>query len=112
MNATVFTIKPENIEQEVIAEKRPLLLLCMPRDDQFSKQLKILADIAGEYGPTIKVGFLQEELIDVFKKNYGFIGTPTYLILSEGKEKGRLLGLADRERLADLILTLTSAVKD
>ncbi|MBN1662124.1 MAG: thioredoxin family protein [Deltaproteobacteria bacterium] len=112
MTATVCTIRPENIEQEVTAEKRPLLLLCMPRDDQFSRQLKLLEDIALQLAPAIKVGVVHEEFIEVFKKNYGFIGTPTFLLLVEGKEKGRLLGVSDRERLTDLILSSILVLND
>lgn len=112
MNATICLIKPENLTQEVIAEKRPLLLLCMPRDDQFSHQLKVLEDIAGEHTQTIKAGVLQEELIEMFKKNYEFTGTPTFLILVEGKEKSRLLGLADRETLMELISHFNSFYRD
>jgi hypothetical protein len=103
MNAIIRLIKPENMELEVTAEKRPLLLLCMPRDDQFSHQLKVLEDIAVENTQTVKAGVLQEELIEVFKKTYGFTGTPTFLILVEGREKGRLLGLANRLTLKDFI---------
>jgi len=103
MNATIRLIKPENIEREVTAEKRPLLLLCIHRDDQFSHQLKALEDIAVENTQTIKAGVLHEELIEVFKKTYGFTGTPTFLLLVEGKEKGRLLGLANRQALTDFI---------
>ncbi|MBN1381252.1 MAG: hypothetical protein JXA41_06235 [Deltaproteobacteria bacterium] len=104
MTPTVCVIKPENINQEVIAEKKPLLLLCMPQDDQFSQQLRILKDVAVQYAPTIKTGVVSNDYIEVFKKKYGITGTPTFLILLEGKEKSRLLGLADHKRLMDLIL--------
>ncbi len=96
-------IRPENFAQEVIAERRPVLLLIMPRDDQFPQQLKLIEDIARRYGEVLKVGVLQEESIEAFKRDYGILGTPTFIILVEGKERGRILGLADRETLTDLI---------
>jgi hypothetical protein len=49
------------------------------------------------------VGVLNEEFIAAFKKNYGIGGTPTFLILVQGKERSRMLGLADKETLTNLI---------
>jgi hypothetical protein len=37
------------------------------------------------------------------KKDYSVIGTPTFLLLVEGKERGRMLGIADQEMLTNLI---------
>ena len=96
-------IRPENFEQEVIAEKKPVLLLCMPRDEGFPKQLKVMEEIARKYREGLKVVLLEEEFIEAFKKNYEILGTPTFLILVEGKERRRWLGLADQETLTDLI---------
>jgi len=75
----------------------------MPRDEEFPNQLKVIEDIARQYSEELKVGLLQEEFIEAFKKNYEILGTPTFLILVEGKERGRMLGLADQEMLTDLI---------
>ncbi len=98
----VYLIRPENFAQEVVAEKKPVLLMVMPRDDQFPQQLKLIEDIAVKHGETIKVGVLQEDSIEAFKKDYGLLGTPTFMILVEGKERGRTLGLADQEKLTNL----------
>jgi len=100
----VSLIRPENFEREVIAEKKPLLLLCMHRNEEFSNQLKVIEAIARKYSNELKVGLLDEEFIKPFKENYGVVGTPTFLILVQGKERGRMLGLADPETLMDLIL--------
>lgn len=104
MTTLVCLIRPENFAQEVIAAKKPVLLLCMPRDDEFPQQVKVIEDIARKYSHELKVGLLEEEFIEAFKKNYSIIGTPTFLILVEGKERSRMLGLADQETLTDLIL--------
>ena len=103
MGTLVCLIRSENFEQEVIAEKRPVLILCMPRDEEFPKQFKVLEDIATKYSQELKVGVLEEGLIEAFKKNYSVIGTPTFLLLVEGKERDRMLGIADREMLTNLI---------
>jgi len=103
METLVRIIRPENFEREVVAEKKPVLVLCMPRDTEFPKQLEVIEDIARQYSEELKVGLLQEEFIEAFKKNYEILGTPTFLILVEGKERKRLLGLADQETLTNLI---------
>jgi thioredoxin-like negative regulator of GroEL len=99
----VSIIRAENFEREVIGEKKPVLLLCMPPDDEFPKQLKVIEDIATEYRQKLKVGILEEGLIEAFKKNYSVVGTPTFLLLLEGKERARMLGLADHRMLTNLI---------
>jgi len=103
METLVGLIRSENFEREVFAEKKPVLLLCMPRDEEFPQQLKVMEDIATKYGRELKVGVLEEEFIEAFKKNYRVGGTPTFLLLVEGKEKARMLGLADEEMLTGLI---------
>jgi len=103
MGTLICLISSENFEREVIAEKRPVLILCMPRDDEFPQQLKVMEDIATKYGQELKVGILDEGLIEGFKKNYSVVGTPTFLLLLEGKERARVLGIADQEMLRDLI---------
>ncbi len=96
-------IRPENFAQEVTAEKKPVLLLIMPWDDQFPQQLRLLEDIAGRHTEELKVGVLHQESIETFKRSYGVSGTPIFMILVEGKERGRILGLADQEMLTNLI---------
>ena len=103
METLISLIRPENFEQEVVGEKKPVLLLCMPRDEQFPNQLKVVEAIARKYRMEIRVGVLEEEFIEAFKKNYRVTGTPTFLLLVKGEEKGRLLGLADDWMLTTLI---------
>ncbi len=103
METLVYLIRSENFGQEVIAEKRPVLILCMPRDDDFPQQLKVMEDIATTYSRELKVAILEEDFIEPFKKNYCIVGTPTFLLLVEGREMGRMLGLTDQEALTNLI---------
>ncbi len=103
MRGLINLIRLENFEREVIAEKKPVLLLCMSRDEEFPKQLRVIENIAARYGEGLKVGLLEEEFIETFKKDYCIVGTPTFLLLVEGKERDRILGLADYQMLTNLI---------
>jgi thioredoxin-like negative regulator of GroEL len=91
----VQRIRPENYHQEVVAEKKTVLLLCMPRDEEFPEQLEIVEEIARMYAGELKVVLPDEDSVEAFKKAFSMAGTPTFLILREGKEVFRMLGLAD-----------------
>jgi thioredoxin-like negative regulator of GroEL len=103
MKTFVRVIRPQNFEQEVVSEKRPVLLLCMPRDEEFFKQMKVLEAVAESYQHEMKVGLLEDDFIEGFRQDLGIKGTPTFLILVQGKERGRMLGLADQASLTDFI---------
>jgi thioredoxin-like negative regulator of GroEL len=102
-SAVVRPIRPDNFEQEFISEEKPLLVLCMPRSEEFAGQIELLESIGARYGEELIVGVLDENSIETFKRNYRFAGTPTFLVLVKGKERGRMLGLADQETLMELI---------
>ncbi len=77
----------------------------MPQDDLFPIQIKVLEEVASKYHKEIKVGWVQEEFIRFFSENYGISGTPTFLLLLRGREKGRIIGVLDLEGLAEFVLS-------
>ena len=111
-NAISFirTIRPENFEDEVIDESKIVLLLCMPHDDAFPRQQHILEEIAGIYREKIKVVLPEDGSIEVFKKNLNVVGTPTLLILKQGREIGRVWGEIDQEPLIQILLQTVKKV--
>ncbi len=102
-NSGIHFIGEHNFETAVVGEEKPLLLLCMPRDDQFAQQVNIVMETAAKYDGRLKVGLVDESFIGPFKKRYNVLGTPTFLILEQGREKNRSLGLADEQMLTALI---------
>ncbi len=103
MESWICSIRPENFTEEVILEKKPVLLICMAQDDSFSKQLKVLQNVAGRYDKELKVGLLAQDSMEIFKKRLQIIGTPTFLLMMEGKEISRILGVSDEKTLTNLI---------
>lgn len=103
IDSGIHFIGEQNFDTVVVAEKKPVLLLCMPRDDQFAEQVNIVMEAAAKYDGRLKVGLVDESFIGSFKKRYNILGTPTFLILEQGKEKNRSLGLADERMLTALI---------
>jgi hypothetical protein len=65
-----------------------------------------MEEVAAKYDRTLKVGFLHEKFIEPFKMRYNVLGTPTFLILFKGKEKARMLGLANKQSLMDFVSQL------
>jgi thioredoxin-like negative regulator of GroEL len=99
----VCSIRPENFEEEVLFEKKVVLLVCAADDDSFSKQLKVLENVAARYEKILKVGLLAQDSLEIFKKRLKIIGTPTFLLMMEGKEVSRILGVSDELTLTNLI---------
>ncbi len=103
MDSQICHVSTENFFKEVVNEKKPVLLMCMPVDYDFSHQLDLLEQISVQHGHCLKVGFLEESYIDRFKGMYNIKGTPTFILLREGREQDRSLGLADEQMLLELI---------
>jgi thioredoxin-like negative regulator of GroEL len=103
MRPWICSIRPENFTEKVILEKKPVLLVCMERDDSFFKQLTVLQNVAERYEKELKVGLLSQDSMETFKRKLKIVGTPTFLLMLEGKEISRFLGVIDQKTLTDLI---------
>jgi len=101
----IHLINEDNFTAAIVREDKPVLLVCMPRDDQYERQMGIVAEtVSGCVNPP-KIGLLEESFIGPFRTRYRVAGTPTFLILQKGVEKNRLLGLADERTLRGFIET-------
>lgn len=109
MESWIRSIRPDNFNEEVILEKEPLLIVCLAQDDGYTRQLKVLQYIAERYEKEIKVGLLAQDSLEICKKKLRIIGTPTFLLMKEGKEIGRVLGVSDQETLTHLLDRYLSA---
>ena len=103
MEPWIRSIRPDNFTEEVILEPKPLLIICLAQDDGFSRQLTVLQDIARRYEKEIKVGLLAHDSLEICKKKLQIVGTPTFLLMKEGREIDRILGVSDKETLTHLI---------
>ena len=104
MHDLVHLIRPDNYADEVLSIKKPVLLLCMPRGDDFLTQMNLIEEIAAKHGLWLKVGLLAEAFTEYFKNKFDISGTPTFLIILKGEEKNRMLGLADSRTLERFVL--------
>ena len=101
------TIGADNFDSEILSEKRHVLLAYIRRDYGFKNQIEILEDLSKNYNDTIKICLLDENFARTYK-NLEIKGDPTFLVYYEGKEKGRILGKADREKLISFVLSISA----
>ena len=99
MISSINLISADNFLNDVIEERSPLLLLCVSKSDNIKYQIDLIRKISKIYEGDLKIGLLEENFSTAFKKNYRIVGTPTFLILSSGREKNRFVGHADEASL-------------
>ena len=84
-------------------EDRLVLLLCMPRDEEFAGQMRIMESVALRFKGSVKAACMNEDALVSFKNHFSIRGTPTYLLLRKGREVNRFIGLATEDSLVRLI---------
>lgn len=96
-------IKLKEFDEEICSEGRPVLILCVRRDYQFSSQTDLIRNLLerADQGCSIalKVCLMDEESPEEFNDRLDLQGSPAFLLYENGKEKDRLLGVADEARL-------------
>ncbi|MRR14569.1 hypothetical protein EG833_03900 [archaeon] len=96
-------IKFNEFEREIDSAGNPVLMLCIRRDYEFVSQTDLIRDVLGSmvHGCPIdlKVCIVDEESRTALNDKLDLQGSPAFLLFDKGKEKGRLLGVADEERL-------------
>ena len=96
------TIRIEDFNAEVKRSKPPVLLACIYRDHAFKTQAKMLDALLTKYNGDLKVCLINEEYKNAFKE-IKVEGFPTYIIYTKGKEKARMLGKADQNKMRTFI---------
>jgi hypothetical protein len=97
-------IKFNEFDQEIDSiDKKPVLMLCIRRDYEYSSQTDLIRDVLGRkvqgFPIDLKVCLVDEESRPVLKDKLDLQGSPAFLLFEKGKEKNRLLGVADEEQL-------------
>ena len=92
-------ISNSNFEAAILATDKPVLLMCVTGGRIYVQQARVLKQLSDQYRTVVDICCLEEDFINGFKKMYGIKGTPVFLLFHKGEEKGRLLGMADKERL-------------
>lgn len=86
--------------------QKPVLVGCLHKNFEYKEQVEALQAISQTFGDQLEIFLLDVALINAFMQRFKIFGTPTFLILLGGKEKGRLLGQTKSEDLRDFVLRI------
>ncbi len=100
----VITVNNENFEKEVLQSRMPVLLdfwasWCGP----CRMMAPVVDDIAESMNTSIKVGKINIDECPELAQKYDVMSIPTFVVLKDGKETGRSVGVQDRSELVKLI---------
>ena len=95
----VNVISNSNFAAKILDTDRPVLLMCVAGGRVYAEQARVLAQLSERYRSMVDICCLEEDFINGLKEMYAIKGTPVFLLFNRGEEKGRMLGLADKERL-------------
>ena len=95
----MFTsVDMDNFDSEIRLEMRPVLLACIRRGFEMKEQINLLEDVSRLYAQKLKICVMYEGLNKAYRE-LEIEGTPTFLLLVHGEERGRMLGKAKIESL-------------
>ena len=95
-------IRIDTIESVLNGEK-PVLIACIRDDIDYHETLEWLETVAVFAGPELSMYLVLEDLLSYFETRYGITGTPTFLLILNGKLMDSLLGKASVQDLMDFI---------
>lgn len=100
----VITVNNENFEKEILQSRMPVLLdfwasWCGP----CKMMSPVVDDIAESMNTSIKVGKINIDECPELAAKYGVMSIPTFVVLKDGKETGRTVGVQSREEIVKLI---------
>lgn len=102
-------IKFNEFDREIGSDDKPVLMLCIRRDYQFGNQTDLIRNLLGRMAQDnpidLKVCLVDEESHTALKEKLDLQGSPAFLLFEKGKEKDRLLGVADEDRLKGFLST-------
>ena len=99
-----YTFTSDNFEEEVLKSDVPVLV------DMFATwcgpckmMAPVVAQLAGEYEGTVKVGKLDiDQNVDIVAQ-YKIMSVPTFLVIKDGEVKAKLIGAVSKEELVEAI---------
>ena len=101
---SVLKITNENYEEEVLKSDKPVLIdfyadWCGP----CRMMSPVVDDIAESMNTSIKVGKINVDECSELAQKYNVMSIPTFVVLKNGEETGRTVGVQSRDELVKLL---------
>lgn len=101
---SVITVNNENFEKEVLESRMPVLLdfwasWCGP----CRMMSPVVDDIAESMNTSIKVGKVNVDENQDLAARYNVMSIPTFIVLKNGVETGRTVGVQPKEEITKLL---------
>ena len=101
---SVITLNSENFEQEVLQSRTPVIIdfwasWCGP----CRMMAPVIDEIGESMGASIKVGKVNVDENQDLAEKYEVMSIPTFVIIKDGKETARTIGIQPKEEILKLI---------
>ena len=101
---SVIILNEKNFEEEVLNSTKPVLIdfwasWCGPCK-MMSPVIDSLAEEMGEKVKVCKINIDEEQNLAV---KYNVMSIPTFVVLKDGKEVGRSIGVQDKEKIISML---------
>jgi len=101
---SVITVNNENFEKEILESRMPVLLdfwatWCGP----CRMMSPVVDEIAQSMNTSIKVGKINIDECPELAEKYDVMSIPTFVVLKNGTETGRTVGVQSKEEIVKLL---------
>ncbi len=90
-------------EQELLGGELPLLVAFFHAEQSNHKERAALDALAGRFGPQLRIAVAELAHSPEYRNKYRILGTPTFLLFTQGAERDRILGKVDERTLQGFI---------
>ena len=101
---SVLSLNEKNFEEEVLKSEKPVLVdfwasWCGP----CRMMSPVIDEIAEEMGETVKVYKINIDEEKNLAVKYNVMSSPTFIVLKNGKEVGRTIGVQDKSEITKML---------
>ena len=101
---SLVNLNSENFTKEVLEEEKPVLIdfwadWCSP----CKMMAPVVDNIAESMSDTVKVCKVNIDENEELAEEYGIMSIPTFIVIKNGKETGRTVGVQSKEELLKIL---------